>query len=168
MRIDHRVTSAHCPQSDGLAERAVQTVKQALRKHLIVDPQQDWDTKLPWIALAYNCSIQEATRLTPYEVVFARKAIIPPAAASEFANPLPAVTTPEDLARLCSQRAHAAMQASIIAGENIKIAQHRVRAFGEEATHPSCWSSRRGTLYTCSIPAACMGSSPALSPRYTR
>mgnify|MGYP006281264777 CR=1 FL=1 len=123
-RIDHRITSAHCPQSDGLAERAVQTIKQALRKHLIVDPQQPWDTKLPWIVLAYNCSVQEATKLTPYEVIFARKPIIPPAAAQDCSSPL-RVSSPEDLAQLCRQRAQAAENASIIAGANIKIAQHR-------------------------------------------
>ena len=33
-KIDHRMTAPNYPQPDGLAERAVQTMKRALRKHV--------------------------------------------------------------------------------------------------------------------------------------
>jgi transposase InsO family protein len=50
--IDHRHTSAYHPQADGLAERAVQTLKRALRKMCEAKKsKQDWDLQLPWVGL---------------------------------------------------------------------------------------------------------------------
>jgi transposase InsO family protein len=40
--IDHRTTSRDHPQSDGLAERMVQVVKEALQKYCITFNKQHW------------------------------------------------------------------------------------------------------------------------------
>jgi hypothetical protein len=56
--IDHQVTSPSQPQTNGCAERCVQTVKRALRKHCESAGSTDtWDEHLPWVQLAYNCSV---------------------------------------------------------------------------------------------------------------
>ncbi len=61
--IDHRVNSPQRPQSDGLAERCVSTVKSALRKKMQdLKVTDEWDEELPWVMLGYNCSAQASTK----------------------------------------------------------------------------------------------------------
>jgi hypothetical protein len=58
--IDHRLTSRDHPQSDGLAERMVQTVKEALRKFLLKSNRHYWDVQLCWIAMGSRMSRQNS------------------------------------------------------------------------------------------------------------
>jgi hypothetical protein len=87
--IDHRVTSPNHPQADGLAERAVQTVKRALQKHCASTANTaDWDRQIHWIALGYRCSKQASTGLAPYEIMFGQAPIIPPAIKPRMDQPI--------------------------------------------------------------------------------
>jgi hypothetical protein len=54
--IDHRLTSRDQPQSDGLAKRMVQTVKEALWKYVLMSDRHHWDVQLCWIAMGYRMS----------------------------------------------------------------------------------------------------------------
>ena len=49
--ITHRMSSREHPQSDGLAERMVQTMKRELRKCLLDSGGEEWDELLPCIAM---------------------------------------------------------------------------------------------------------------------
>ena len=127
--IDHRVTSANHPQADGLAERAVQTVKHALRKRCELDRKSDtWDEALPWIMLGYNASTQKASGMSPYYMLYARHPVVPPAVKERMQDPLVLTDTPqaqELAAEIVLQRADAVRKACTMATENLKIAQHR-------------------------------------------
>ena len=71
--IHHRIISEDLPRSNGLAERAVQTIKAALRKH-VADKHNalTWDTEaLPNILLGYRCTPQAATGHSPARILFA-------------------------------------------------------------------------------------------------
>ena len=52
--IDHRLASKEHPQSDGLAERMVQTMKRSLRKSLTKGAVKDSDLILPYVAVGYS------------------------------------------------------------------------------------------------------------------
>ncbi|KAL0027752.1 hypothetical protein WJX77_002875 [Trebouxia sp. C0004] len=63
--IDHRLTSPHHPQSNGLTERFNETLTIALRK-MVTDHPEDWDMHLPAILMGYRGSIQASTRFSPF------------------------------------------------------------------------------------------------------
>ena len=91
--IDHRFTSPMHPQANGLAERAVQTVKKALRKMSSdrtphANGGVHWDEQLPWLLLGYRASPQESSKLTPMQLLYARDPVIPPATIDRISDPL--------------------------------------------------------------------------------
>ena len=58
--IDHRLITPQHSQSNGLAERCVQTVKRALKRMAVGEASHNfqWDDRLCHIQLGYNCSKQ--------------------------------------------------------------------------------------------------------------
>ena len=73
--ITHRLASREHPQSDGLAERMVQTMKRALRKCLCDGGGEEWDELLPYIAMGYRMSKQKSVGYSPYFLMFGRDPI---------------------------------------------------------------------------------------------
>ena len=64
--IDHCRTTPDHPQSNGLAERMVQSTKKALRKYAEAsDNLRRWDKELPYVQLGYNSAPQASSRMTP-------------------------------------------------------------------------------------------------------
>jgi transposase InsO family protein len=86
---DHRITSAKHPSSNGLAERVVQTLKQALRRAARdAEVSTDWGIHSTWLALGYNCFPQASTRIAPYQVLYGRIPTIPSAVQEAMNEPL--------------------------------------------------------------------------------
>ena len=126
--IDHRVTQPNNPKADGLAERAVQTVKKALKK-IILDQRHalTWDIEfLPWLSLGYNCSTQQSTGYSPYFLLHGVEPVIPPAIKPRMETQLELSSDSLELDVLALlDRAEAIRQAGVLAGGNLLIAQHR-------------------------------------------
>ena len=123
--IDHRRTSANHPQADGLAERCVGTIKRALSKLCAEEGSQlEWDRHLPWLMLGYNTSPSKATNLSPYQLMHAVTPTVPPAIRERMQQPVD-LDDPELAAADYLARSHLVKERSIIAGDNLKIAQHR-------------------------------------------
>jgi hypothetical protein len=122
--VDHRHTSPGRPQSDGLAERCVQTVKNSLRKLLEQHPDKEWDTLVPYLALGYRCSPQASTGFSPYELLYSVAPTIPPAVKERLTEPLDFMT-PAIVEQQLVARANLMQERMVMAGKNLEIAQHR-------------------------------------------
>jgi hypothetical protein len=62
--LNHKLSTAFRPQTDGQTERMNQVVEQYLRCYINYQ-QDDWVEKLPAAQLAYNTAYNESTKLTP-------------------------------------------------------------------------------------------------------
>ena len=65
LNIDLRLSTAYHPQTDGLSERAVQTLKQYLRIYCH-DRQNHWRAWLPLAEFAYNTTTTTTHGYAPY------------------------------------------------------------------------------------------------------
>jgi hypothetical protein len=124
--IDPRLTSANHPQADGLAERAVQTLKLALRKMALSTKHgtMEWDEHLLWVILGYRCTVQAATKFSPYKMLFGVDPYVPPAVREKFADEIDLDDREAAIESILS-RSEVMRQACVAAGHNLKIAQHR-------------------------------------------
>jgi hypothetical protein len=62
--LNHRLSTAFRPQTDGQTERTNQILEQYLRCYINYE-QNDWVEKLPTAQLSYNTATHESTKLTP-------------------------------------------------------------------------------------------------------
>ncbi|XP_055874547.1 uncharacterized protein LOC106067276 [Biomphalaria glabrata] len=70
IRLVH--STIYSPQGNGVIEKWNRTVKQMIYK-LERDSMSTWDQTLSYAIFAYNTSIHETTKFSPYELVFNRK-----------------------------------------------------------------------------------------------
>ena len=130
--VDHRFTKPHHPQADGLTERAVQTVKRALKKAL-ANPLSgsEWDDHLPFIQLAYNCSTQSSLGFSPYQILYAVEPTVPPSVKPKFEDELQlpfvgdVARIKDAVAQVVANRSFELKRHMPLAHDNLLIAQHR-------------------------------------------
>ena len=128
--IDHRNSSPNHPQTNGLVERTVGTIKRALRKHCELELNiHTWDVKLPMIVLAYNCSAQASTRMSPYHLLYAREPVFPSGTVQHaFSRPVIDSADPRQQAALADDllmRAKYLSHVVPLVANNLAIAHHR-------------------------------------------
>ncbi|KAE8180397.1 hypothetical protein CF336_g9303 [Tilletia laevis] len=70
--IQHSMSTAYHPQTDGQVERLNQQLA-ALLRHTVALDQHDWPKHLPTAMMAYNRTKHESTGQSPYEIVFGRQ-----------------------------------------------------------------------------------------------
>lgn len=71
-KIDHRLTTAYNPASNGETERYNRTLASMLRKLLKDGQHQDWEELLGDVCFAYRNSVHSSTLETPYYLVHGR------------------------------------------------------------------------------------------------
>jgi transposase InsO family protein len=70
--IERRLSTAYHPQTDGQTERMNQTLEQYLRIY-VNDEQDNWVSLLPNAAFAYNATVQNTTKMSPFFANFGRE-----------------------------------------------------------------------------------------------
>jgi len=73
LNIKHRFSSPHHPQTDGKAERMIQTVIRSLK--LICDTQTQWAEKLTPVLMSYRSTVTMATGISPYHALYGREMV---------------------------------------------------------------------------------------------
>ena len=68
LKTEQKMSTAYHPQTDGQTERANRTLQAVLRAY--AESRHDWDEWLPFVAAAYNSTVQESTGRTPFEMNF--------------------------------------------------------------------------------------------------
>jgi len=76
MSVDKIRTSPYRPSTNGNLERFHGTMHAMIAK-LVSENQRDWDQRLPVVAFAYRTSVQEATKFTPFFLLYGREARLP-------------------------------------------------------------------------------------------
>lgn len=74
--VDHRISSAYHPQTNGQDERFNQTLQRSLRK-LVNEDQTDWDKYIDPVLFAYRTSRQDSSKYTPFYLMYGRQATLP-------------------------------------------------------------------------------------------
>lgn len=76
LEIKHNMSSAWNSRANGLIERVNRTLRTALSIFCYRNPAQ-WDLMLPAITFGINTSVNEITKKTPFELIYARRPILP-------------------------------------------------------------------------------------------
>ena len=63
--VEHRVSSAYRPQTNGLDERMNQTITKAIMKY-VKSEIEDWDEHIDVVLFSYRTSIHASTKYTPF------------------------------------------------------------------------------------------------------
>ena len=75
-KIDHRISSAYHPQTNGQRERDNRTLKDTLTKYLD-DTGDNWDDLLPAALFSYRTAVHSSTKVTPFQAMFGETARLP-------------------------------------------------------------------------------------------
>jgi transposase InsO family protein len=125
-RINIRFITPGIPRTNGLAERAVQTMKLALQKHAAESHHAlTWDTDgLASILLGYRVTPQAATQVSPAQVLYAQN---PAVNADHYAHTMGDIDydDPEIAAPKLLFRASVAAKLGAQVAENLKLAHAR-------------------------------------------
>jgi hypothetical protein len=76
LEIDKTRTCPYRPQSDGLVERFMRTLKQMLST-FCYDNQNNWDEYLPYLMMAYRATEHSSTKCTPNMLMFGQETKMP-------------------------------------------------------------------------------------------
>ena len=74
--IIHKITAPYHPESNGMAERVIKTIKNAVN-NFILDTGKDWKKVISVAVAAYNMVPHRGTGFSPFMMVYGREAISP-------------------------------------------------------------------------------------------
>ena len=140
-------------QANGLDERWSQTLQNMLVKYAN-NKREEWDVYLDTCVYAYNTSVQESTRFSPFEVMYGRKATLPieiDTSTKSCEERLQKCleggeVSPSKIGEMASQRQEILQQVKA----NIKQAQDKQKEYYDRKhAKPSAYQVRMGDYVIC-------------------
>ena len=123
--IDHVEIPAGHPSTNGMAERIVGVLKEALRKFISTSGLAAWDAWLPVIEFGYRVTKQQRTGFSPYFLMYGREPVSPHQQRAHMLAEQVDVEDPQQMLDLVSQRADVMRSAMPRAFERALAAQAR-------------------------------------------
>ncbi|KAH0709023.1 hypothetical protein KY284_010450 [Solanum tuberosum] len=118
------LSTAFHPQTDGQAERTIQTLEDMLRV-CVIDFKGNWDNHLPLIEFAYNNSYHSSIQMAPYEALYGRRC----------RSPIGWVEVGE-AGLIGPDLVHQAMEKVKVIQERLKMAQSRQKSYTDVRRRP--------------------------------
>jgi hypothetical protein len=75
-KSQHITTTPYHPQTNGLVERAIRSIR-AMMSHYVNENFNNWDTTLNKLCFAYNTAVQSTTGESPFKLLYGREARLP-------------------------------------------------------------------------------------------
>ena len=75
-RVNHIISTAYHPQTNGLVEKFNETLQRSLLK-IVRENQGNWCKYLEQVVFAYNTSKQASTKYSPFFVLYGREPRLP-------------------------------------------------------------------------------------------
>src|ERR1700684_1807336 len=69
LKVDHRMSAAYHPQTDGETERVNQELETYLRIFCANEPRS-WSTYLPMAEFAHNNRAHETSKMSPFQIIY--------------------------------------------------------------------------------------------------
>lgn len=74
--IDKTRTTTRRPQSDGMVEKSMNTIKEMLSSY-VDERQKNWDQFLSVLMMAYRSSVHQSTGVSPCNMMLGREITLP-------------------------------------------------------------------------------------------
>ena len=130
--VNVRKASASHPQSNGMAERTVATVKQAIQRLCLARADLTWETFVPQVALAMRIAKHAGTGMSPFEIVYAAKPVMDGRAHEASGAELPSGDDVEGVKKFVLERLGVRGDIQDLFVRNQQVAQFRDQALFRE------------------------------------
>ncbi|KAJ8316149.1 hypothetical protein KUTeg_006163 [Tegillarca granosa] len=122
--IQHRVTAAYHPQTNGLDEKTNQTLKTTLQK-MVNEHQTDWDNFIDGALFSQRTKPHSTTKFSPFYLLYGREAVYPSQLPKDFCGDVPKEPEKMDIVAHVSEQIPKKINTAKVVKDNISTAHKK-------------------------------------------